>query len=289
MYDYLEQVDDGLLMRNAGKWAVEKLDYLQRYIDVFETSMRNKWSNRNYIDLLAGPGKNLVKQTNQVLYGSPLLALLTKFPFTGYYFVDSDPSITKALQERCKASPLKKIIQIKTGDCNVIVDQIVNELKQNEEQSLNLAFLDPEGLELCWNTVAKLAGIRKMDLVINYPEGGLNRMMAKVYQAQSETKVDLFFGNWDWREIYTDFKNQRMSGLHRELIDLYKTKLQVLGYNEIKLGDEAGGYEPLLRNTQRNAPLFRLIFASKSPLGEKFWDAITKHDVYGQKRLFDSL
>jgi three-Cys-motif partner protein len=289
MYHYLEPVDDGLLMRPSGLWVTEKLDYLHRLIDVFEKSMRNKWSIRNYIDLLAGPGKNRVHKTQQILLGSPLIALNTQYPFTGYYFIDIDPANTNALQERCDASLQKNSVHIETGDCNVLVDQVVKELRSTEDRSLNLAFLDPEGLELGWSTVKKLAGIRKMDLVINYPEGGLNRIMAKVYQATSDSLVDIFFGTQEWRIAYARFRYQHKSGLHRELIDLYKSQLQKLGYTEVKGGDETGGHEPLIRNIQRNAPLYRLIFASKNPLGEKFWRSVTRHDVYGQRRLLDSL
>jgi len=43
MEDYLFPVDDGLPMRSAGLWAKAKLDYLARYIGVFETSMRQRW------------------------------------------------------------------------------------------------------------------------------------------------------------------------------------------------------------------------------------------------------
>ncbi len=39
---YLDPQDDGLPIRESGLWASEKLDYLRRYIDVFETSMRKK-------------------------------------------------------------------------------------------------------------------------------------------------------------------------------------------------------------------------------------------------------
>ena len=43
--------------------------------------------------------------------------------------------------------------------------------------------------------------------------------------------------------------------------------------------------EPLMRNTSRNAPLYRLIFASKHPLGNKFWEQVTNRDIYGQNKL----
>lgn len=41
MYNYLQPRDDGLPLRQSGQWALEKLDYLRRYIDVFETAMRS--------------------------------------------------------------------------------------------------------------------------------------------------------------------------------------------------------------------------------------------------------
>ena len=86
MQNYLLPQDDGLPMRESGPWVAEKLDYLKRYIDVFETSMRRKWPRRYYIDLFAGPGKCICRGTKVIYLGSPLLALTTKHPFTGYFF-----------------------------------------------------------------------------------------------------------------------------------------------------------------------------------------------------------
>ena len=286
MYRYLEAKNDGLPTRSSGPWALEKLDYLKRYIEVFETSMRDKWLVRNYVDLLAGPGKNDIREAQTVVLGSPLLALTATHPFTGYYFIDSDPRNTKALRSRCAASAERDRVHIDTGDCNDLVDDVVTELKRTEQKSLNLAFLDPEGLELLWPTVAKLAGIRRMDLIINYPEGGLNRVMAKMYRDPEETIVDRFFGTDEWRSVYTHWRQTRQGSVHRQLIDLYKRQFSALDYKEVLRADELGE-EPLMRNVKRRAPLYRLLFASKHPLGQRFWHAVTRRDVYGQARLFE--
>lgn len=286
MCAYLEPREDGLPMRGAGQWALEKLDYLKRYIDVFETSMRGKWRIRNYVDILAGPGKNRIRETGTVVLGSPLLALTTTHPFTGYYFIDADPENIAALRARCDASSSRERVHIYQGDCNVLVDDIVIELRRNEKYSLNLSFLDPEGLELRWDTVAKLASIQRMDLIINYPEGGLNRLMGKVYESADETPVDRFFGTDAWRQIYADWRSMPRGSIHGQLIDLYRSQLGGLGYQEIRSGDEIG-LEPLMRNVKRKAPLYRLLFASKHPLGRKFWREITRRDLYGQGRLFE--
>ena len=285
MQSYLEPQDDGLLMRETGAWAAEKLDYLARYIDVFETAMRRKWPVRNYVDLLAGPGKNIVRDSGTILLGSPLLALTATYPFAGYFFADRSDENTKALQQRCAASPHSQRVDIRTGDCNDLVNDIVAYIRPDDWRSLNLAFLDPEGMELRWETVVRLATVRRMDLIINYPEGGLNRYMPKAFGKADQTRVDDFFGDRAWREIYHDWQNSGAPlGLHRRLMDFYKERLQELGYTKFRQVDQ-GGDEPLIRNVRRRAPLYRLLFASKHPLGHDFWHKVTRRDVHGQVRL----
>jgi len=221
-----------------------------------------------------------------ILIGSPLLALTTRYPFTRYFFVDNSKENTNALKQRCAASPINDRVDIRTGDCNELVNDIVSYIRTDERHSLNLAFLDPEGMELQWETVAKLATVRRMDLIINYPQGGLTRSMLQAFEKESQTAVDNFFGDREWRKIYQDWRNKgKRFGIHRQLIDLYKGKLQALGYKEV-LQDDQVGDEPLIRNARRRAPLYRLLFASKHPLGYDFWQKVTRKDIYGQRSLF---
>jgi three-Cys-motif partner protein len=286
MPDYLQPEDDGLPMREAGAWAAEKLDYLARYINVFETAMRGIWKTRYYVDLMAGPGKNVVRGSKAVLLGSPLLALTTPHPFTGYFFVESSEDGFQALKQRCDASPYSKRVTMLTGDCNVLVTNIVQCIKRDDQSSLNLAFLDPEGFELRWETIAALASVRRMDLIINYTQGGLNRLMRRALEQKGQTIIDQFFGGREWRSLYQAWQSGKFrSGLHRKLIDLYKEKLKDLGYNEVVGGDEVLQTEPLMRNTRR-APLYRLLFASKSKRGNDFWQKVTRRDVHGQAKLW---
>ena len=190
-----------------------------------------------------------------------------------------------ALTQRCSASPQCQQVDIRTGDCNLVVDHIVAELRRDEQRSLNMAFLDPEGLELKWATVAKLASVQRMDLIINYPEGGLNRFVGRAMNSAGQTAVDEFFGDRGWRAAYQESQAQGEPNLHWRLIEFYKNRLRALGYKEVLRGDEVGE-EPLMRNVERNAPLYRLLFASKHPLGHKFWTAVTRRNVDGQQLLF---
>jgi len=280
MPDFLELKDDGLFMRPVGPWTAKKLDYLARYIDIFEKAMRGKWSIRNYIDLLSGPGKNRIRGTGEILLGSPLVALTTLHPFTGYFFVEWLGQAKDALEQRCNDSHFHQRVNIYQGDCNVLVDKVIDSLRVSEMQSLNLAFLDPEGLELQWQTVVKLATIKRMDIILYYPEMGLNLNMQKLYKSGDETAIDLFFGGPEWRDVYERYHGK--IGLHRHLVDFYKSNLGTLGYSEVFRGDECVDEEPLIRSQSRNAPLYRLIFASKHNLGIKFWRQVVRRDITGQ-------
>lgn len=283
MMNYLEPIEDELLMRDSGRWAQVKLDYVRRYIDVFEKSMRDKWHTRHFIDLFAGPGKCRDRDSGAIYLGSPLIALNTQFPFTDYFFVDADPENMSALERRCAVSRKKNSIRCLTDDSNNAVKSIVAEInqsdKRNKSSSLNLAFLDPEGLELHWNTIATLASIRKMDLIIHYPVMGLKRML-EVAARRDEHTFDLFFGDKDWRKIYE--KKKDASIVEQDLLVYYKRKLEKLGYVEV-IQEDPTITDPAIKNTKQGL-LYRLLFASKNPLGDKFWKEVTKRDVHGQTR-----
>jgi three-Cys-motif partner protein len=281
---YLEPEDDGLPMCEYGPWTAEKLDYVRRYLYVFTRSMQPKWPVMHYIDLFAGSGKCRVSADGTILLGSPLLALTTAQPFTAYFFVDLEPDNLAALEERCSASPLRDRVQCYVGDANQTVHKVVARISAKRRSSLNLAFLDPEGLELHWTTVEALARVGRMDLIILYSQMGLTREMPNALTRDEPTAVDKFFGDEEWRHIYVQHRDKR--SLQRELLDYYKGKLSKLGYVEVK-GQEELGYEPLIRSTAKRASLYRLLFASKHELGAKFWGEVTRRDVYGQRRLLE--
>jgi three-Cys-motif partner protein len=294
MDKYLLPEDDGLPARESGEWVKEKLFYVQRYIDIFETAMRQKpWRRRIYIDLFSGPGKCIIRGTNEYLLGSPLLALKTQYPFTDYYFGDLESQNIDCLIERSRGSTVpQNYIHTLVGDANQRVKEVVKDIEQSDKPylqqvgpCLNLAFLDPQGLELEWMTVETLGKMKTMDLIIHYSQSGLTRNLERYYDSADENIIDRFFGDMTWRRVYQDALSKRETvGVHRKLIDYYKEKLGRLGYKVVN-DQKYTVTEPLIRNTENHAPLYRLIFASKHPLGNKIWHEVTKKDFYGQRNL----
>jgi three-Cys-motif partner protein len=260
--------DDQLPMRESQEYIRYKLKALELYLTVTNTAMRDKeWFRRYYIDLQAGPGKNRVGSA--VLIGSPLIALTVPHPATHLRFNEMNSKLNTALKQRVSASEMKDRVKLFQGDANVVVDDICNEIydadlearRVNKWSTLNVAFLDPEGLELHWATVEKLAKLKRMDLIINFSTHGIKRTIGKGYT----DKVDLFFGTPDWKSVYEKMK----SGQRRELIDFYRRRLEQFDYH-IEIDPDLGGDYMEVRNS-RNAEVYSMIFASKSELGEKFW------------------
>lgn len=270
--DYLRPVDDGLPMRDSGDYAKDKLKILEAYIHRFIVAMRGKqWRAINYIDLQAGPGKNIFRGSGDIMLGSPLIALQAKKHFDNYWFVEMGDEEFQALETRVLVSDRASDVHLLHGDCNVKIDTIIARLDAIDKEyiegwwpSLNLAFLDPEGLEINWSTVEKLGRISRMDLMLNFSTSGFTRN-ADLQFEKEETRLDSFFGTPEWREVYEPVRSKDNSVVRRTMIDFYRERLNQLGYVNQQVR------EKVFKN-RRNVQIYTLIFASKHKLGNKFWN-----------------
>src|SRR5690606_34629237 len=134
-----------------------------------------------------------------------------------------------ALSQRLSTSPKRDNVQLLNGDCNIEVDKIVSAIKKEDDRfiegkwsSLNLAFLDPEGLELKWETVEKLGSLGRMDLIINFSTSGVIRNARQMINMGQTTTIDDFFGTPEWKSIYENASKQDSTKVRRALIDFYK-------------------------------------------------------------------
>jgi three-Cys-motif partner protein len=113
---------DGLIARDSGSWVKTKLHYLKRYLDIFSVGMKNKWAGRlYYVDLFAGPGKCLIRDTAEEIDGSPLIAL--DFDFSQYFFFEDDSECFEALRKRTNEKAPNKNVTWVFGDCNETISE----------------------------------------------------------------------------------------------------------------------------------------------------------------------
>lgn len=264
---------DGLVVKDSGVWAKEKLYYLERYLDIVSVGMKKKWAGKlYYVDLFAGPGKCLIRGTNEEVDGSPLIAL--KFNFAKYFFVESDEKCYQALAARAKIRAPGKNIETIQGDCNDVIERI-----NLPPSSLALAFIDPTGVSpLAFETIRKLVENRRVDLIINFPEGMGIRMNLRQYTNSEANALDRFMGTSKWKARYEQSMNS-FNQACSEIAQEYLGNLGALGYIAVD-----SDWIPV--KTHKNTLLYYLLFASKHSRGNDLWRKIKQIDPHGQRRLF---
>jgi hypothetical protein len=109
---------DGLPARKSGHWAREKLFRVGYYTQMFATGMKNAWSTRAFVDLMAGPGLCKIESDGAEFDGSPLRALKAKDPFNIVVLVEDDQALVDALKARTAAPDCRPTPVIIPGDCN---------------------------------------------------------------------------------------------------------------------------------------------------------------------------
>jgi three-Cys-motif partner protein len=268
---------DGLVARDSGEWASDKLFYVGRYMAIFAGGMKNKWPRRAYLDLMSGPGRCLVLDTGREFDGSPLLALKTKEPFTDVILVEAEPILAAALRQRTHAAGLRPSPVIVSADCNELA--VIDDLRGRVNRgTVTLTFVDLLGMNVTMATLRRLTMNLPMDLIITFPEMDVVRNWQAAVSDDPEHAVrfDEFFGATGWRSAIAQTKPGEREA--DAMIRFYGQQLQDLGYHVSVL--------PLTMKNSRGGTLYRPIFASRHATGTKFWTEISaKKDPSGQGRL----
>ncbi|MBL8134884.1 MAG: three-Cys-motif partner protein TcmP [Anaerolineae bacterium] len=272
---YLLPVRDDLPLRRAEPHSLYKFVALETYLHITDIAMVNKpWRARYFIDLQAGPGKN--DMAGEIRLGSPLIALTSPRPADEFRLNEMKAANADALEKRVATSPLADHVKIYRSDANVIVDEICRELRDvnsrqipEKHSTFNIAFLDPEGLELKWATVEKLAQFYVMDLMINFSTGGLVRAIG----GGNTNSVDEFFGSAGWRSVIAP--SQSRAQRRAALIEFYLDRLRKFGY-QVEIDPEFHHQQVIQVKNRKNVEVYCMIFASKHPLGADFWKKAAK-------------
>lgn len=268
---FLLPQSDGLMLRQSHSYARKKLSALTHYVRIANTAMREKWKTRYYIDLFAGPGKNIIG--NEIVLGSPLIGLTAPFPATNFIFNEKDRDCFNALQTRVSKNRLNSSIQLFNDDANSIVINLVEEIHQHDKKhggSLNFAFIDPETTSMHWASMEKLCSIQRLDLMLFFPTMGIFRPAGK----REFASIDRFFGTDEWRTIWNSVPR---SIRRHHLIDFYIERLLSFGYRRFNITPD-GELRVINARNSKNAEVYTIIYLSKHPLGEKFWKQASSND-----------
>ena len=261
---------DDLPVLVQGPWSKDKLYFVRYFSTLFNGGMKNLWPTRAYVDLFAGPGRCIDRETGVEYDGSPLLSLQCQTPFTHLFFNDIDDSFVSALRTRQERLYPKSNVAYFNLDCNQAAQEIASQLPQG---ALTLAFIDPWNYELNFDSLAHLGQRQATDLIVTFHTTANKRNAHQDIEA-----VDAFLDDRDWRTRYWKSRGNVSRPPTIELIDSFRSRLSSrLGYTQF--GD------PMPIKNSGGAPIFYLLFAAKHPRALDFWEKSSARLRSGQRQL----
>jgi three-Cys-motif partner protein len=276
---------DGLRARDGGAWTREKLVYLRKYATAFMVAMskkrtQGKWNRLIFIDLLCGPGIDVIDGEEH--QGSPLIALSTIPQFDHLFLGDIDAANVAALRERISSADQVRV-SVEASDCHTRAGAVVEQLAEWGE--LGFAFVDPEGFEVRFDLFATLAR-RPVDILFLFPSGiGIKRNLARFAKEPGETPMDRLWGNRSWRLLPIvrllageTISHEDAENLEQSWGAAFRERVAILGYPFHVAA-------PPLRNDQ-NVPMYHLLFFSRNQAGLTIWRGIGRIEPDGQRRMF---
>jgi three-Cys-motif partner protein len=275
---------DGHRARDGGPWTRDKLVYLAKYAAAFMKAMgpkrtQGKWSSLIFIDLLCGPGIDIIEGAERP--GSPLIALATSPRFDRLFLGDIKKHNVSALKQRISEDDLERV-DLQVGDCHVRATQVMKEL--GGWGTLGFAFVDPEGFEVRFDLFATFAE-RPVDILFLFPSGiGIKRNIERFARSES-CLMDSLWGNREWRQLPAVRRLAGETLSQREAEQLDQSWVQGFRERVATLGYTHHGAAPPLRNDQKT-PMYHLLFFSKNQAGLDIWQGISKIEPGGQRRLW---
>ena len=239
-----------------------------------------KWAELVYIDLLAGPGRGIDRDTGVEFDGSPLRALKVVPTFDRFFFSDINPINIKALRQRIPTADLPRV-DLRVGDCHAVAKEIMTQLSG---RTLGLAFVDPQGFEVSFRLFQVLA-TRRIDVLFLFPSGiGIARNL-RAFAKKAKSPMDDLWGGREWRDLPPAklaagkrLNPEEALSLDRPWVLGFRSKMAKIGF---QYQDEA---DPCFTN-EKNVPMYHLLFFSKDAAGLTIWRGIKKIEPSGQRTL----
>jgi three-Cys-motif partner protein len=264
----------------GGPWTERKLNAFSKYVWSYLTIMKKyPYWKTIYFDGFAGSGSRekegnpelmlqlkITEEEEKTYKGAAERVLgLQELGFDYYYFIDKNESSLQKLKEKIGDNFKDKNIIYRPGDANDQISDLAKALKKKDLAAL--IFLDPFGMQIDWNSIAKLKGTRS-DVWILVPTGVVvNRLLDRAAKLDFSDKLISFFGMtieeikahfYEERKVQTLFGEAdittKVSQPIEKIARLYAGRMKEIW----KFVTE----DPLVLMNRNGTPIFHFIFAS---------------------------
>lgn len=249
----------GYGVTEIGSWTFLKLSFLLGFAYMYTHIAGNTFKNLYYVDLFSGSGLVSLKNTNpsQFVLGSPILmsTLHTKFPFEKCYFLENNhhDSLENRLEILKKNKKLTcNNFEIYGKDCNLVMDQLINELKTLNRAHF-LLFVDPWSTQINWRTMEKLLSLKYpgFDMIFNFQPFGVNR------KSSNPKIMTQFYGDDNYKLCLNKTGKLKFNALKNYYIEKLKKFNSVNFVYNIRVSSGYGFYYDLLYTTRKEYPRWK--------------------------------
>lgn len=220
-------------------WTPLKLILLNYALEICTLVIKNNpiFKEKYFIDLFSGSGINKVKDKQDFLIGSPLIASLN---FSNYYnemiFCEKEPVLFGALNARINSLNKTNLTTI-NGDCNSNLNQIISKI--DNKRVYSLFFVDPCNTEFSWNSMSNLLSAR-VDIIFNFMSNQIRRTIGLYHdKGYGEEQLNEFFGDDSWKKWIGGDGDE-------ELVKIYMQNIMKIRYDavikKVKIHSEKHGF-----------------------------------------------
>jgi three-Cys-motif partner protein len=207
---------------SKGAWTAIKLSIIAYYLDLYTIIAREHFDTICYVDTFAGSGLVRITEYDRILYGSPLLGILTprrNKKFDKFYFVELDRNRIQLLSESVNILAREGYVE---RDKVQIIPRDMNRINYKEllgKCSHSFFVLDPECTEPHWKTVESILKL-PADFSLNFMTAGIRRIWGTLRKdPQRANAMNLFYGGKDWIKARNEL----------DLLNMYVRKVENLG------------------------------------------------------------
>lgn len=268
-----------------GYWSEIKLEILRKYALVYTSIMSKQTFSKGYyyIDGFSGYGIHKSKTREDLIPGSPSIALNTNPPFTAHYWIDLNNEKVEYLRQLAAGH---SNVNVYGGDCNkILLEQVFPTIKFDQYKRA-LCLLDPYGLHLNWDIIFAAGQSKAIEIFLNFPVMDMNMNVLwsnpnKVDPVQ-ESRMTSFWGDESWKDaayrkvetLFGDVEEEKISNTNEKVAFAFRERLKkVAGFGYVP--------EPIPMRNTRGAIVYYLFFATPNKTAHKIVVAIM--DKYRNK------
>ncbi len=269
----------------GGNWTEAKMEIVVSYAKAYLTIMKEQaWAKTIYFDGFAGSGIIETEENEEIIKGTALrvLDIVEPSSFDLYYFVELDETHQLELEKRVQENYFGRNAHVVKADCNNKLVKMA-EFMRNNKNYRALAFIDPYGMSVNWESIESLKGLG-IDLWILVPTGmGVNRMLKtdgniseswylkleKFLGVSKEEIKKVFYKEIALQSLFGDEVTIQIKEANsiNKIHNLYKERLKTI-FKDVS--------EPFVLRNSTNSIMYHFMMATNNNTGLKIANDIIK-------------